>query len=304
MDDHRKTEQVFDAVEKCLKSEKVSETILLKAFNYFRMYVDQCHNKKEENHLFPLIEERGIPKDGGPLGVMLMEHKQSREMIERLDQLLQTFFSGRREVLAELRKTFEEYFVLLRNHFWKENDILYPMALRLMSDADGERVIQGIELEESKLGIDTRQRYYELADEIIKEGQVKDLSYDLDREILAAILNTLPVELTFVDANDTVRYFSHENHDKIFARSRSAIGMKVQNCHPQKSLDKVNRIIQDFKSGKRDVAEFWIDFRGMKVYIRYFPVRSTDGRYLGCLEVVQDITKIQKLEGVRTLLDE
>jgi DUF438 domain-containing protein len=118
------------------------------------------------------------------------------------------------------------------------------------------------------------------------------------------MLNTLPVEVSFVDVNDEVRYFSHEHKDKIFPRSRGAIGTKVQNCHPQKSLHVVNRIVSDFRSGKRDVAEFWIDFRGMKVHIRYFAVRGEGGEYLGTMEVVQDVTGIRKLDGERRLLDE
>jgi uncharacterized protein len=121
--------------------------------------------------------------------------------------------------------------------------------------------------------------------------------------VLAAILNTLPVELSFVDAEDTVRYFSHEDQDKIFPRTRSAIGMKVQDCHPQKSLHVVNEILADFKAGRRKVAEFWIDFGPKKIHIRYFSVRGEAGRYLGCLEVVQDVTGIRALEGERRLLD-
>ena len=107
-----------------------------------------------------------------------------------------------------------------------------------------------------------------------------------------------------VDAEDTVRYFSHENHTKIFPRTRGAIGMKVQSCHPPKSIAQVNRILSDFKAGKRDVAEFWIDLQGMKVHIRYWPVRGSRGEYLGCLETVQDVTSIQSLRGQRRLLDD
>jgi PAS domain S-box-containing protein len=122
--------------------------------------------------------------------------------------------------------------------------------------------------------------------------------------MLAAILNTLPIELSFVDAQDRVRYFSHENLPKIFGRTRGVIGMPVQQCHPQQSVDRVNAILSDFKAGRRRVAEFWIDLAGRKVHIRYFPVHDPDGRYLGCLETVQDITEIQALTGQRRLLDE
>ena len=116
------------------------------------------------------------------------------------------------------------------------------------------------------------------------------------------MLNTLPVEISFVDQDDRVRYFSHENHAKIFPRTRGVIGVPVQQCHPQKSLHVVNAILRDFKAGTRKVAEFWIDMAGKKIHIRYFPVHGAKGEYLGTMEVVQDVTEIQKLTGERRLL--
>jgi len=124
---------------------------------------------------------------------------------------------------------------------------------------------------------------------------------ELNKEVLDAVMNTLPVEISFVDENDTVRYFN-KNGDRIFPRPPSVIGRKVQNCHPQKSLHKVNQILDDFKNNKRSSAEFWIDLKGRKVYIRYFAVRDKSGKYLGCLEVSQDITDIQKITGEKRLL--
>ena len=121
-------------------------------------------------------------------------------------------------------------------------------------------------------------------------------------DVLEAILNTLPVEVSFINANDEVAYFN-KNGDRIFPRPRSVIGRKVQQCHPQKSLHKVTQILDAFKSGKRDVAEFWIDLHGRQIYIRYFPVRDQNGRYLGTLEVSQDITAIKMIEGEKRLLD-
>ena len=124
---------------------------------------------------------------------------------------------------------------------------------------------------------------------------------DLRKEVLDALLETLPVEISFVDENDTVRYFNKDSN-RIFPRPPSVIGRKVQDCHPKKSLHKVNQILDDFKNNRRDVAEFWIDLRGRKVYIRYFAVRGKDGKYLACLEVTQDITDIKKIEGEKRLL--
>lgn len=123
----------------------------------------------------------------------------------------------------------------------------------------------------------------------------------LSHSLLARILDTIPVDMTFVDDVDRVRYFNREGK-RIFARPRSVIGRKVQDCHPQKSLHRVQQILDEFRAGDRDVAEFWVDSRGRKVYIRYFPVRDDSGAYFGCLEVTQDITDIQKIQGEKRLL--
>jgi len=124
---------------------------------------------------------------------------------------------------------------------------------------------------------------------------------NLSKETLEAALNALPIEISFVDDRDTVRYFNKDGN-RIFPRPRSVIGRRVQNCHPPKSLDKVEQILKEMKAGTRDSAEFWIDLRGRKVLIRYFAVRGPDAKYLGCLEVSQDITDIQKITGEKRLL--
>ena len=119
---------------------------------------------------------------------------------------------------------------------------------------------------------------------------------------MTAVLNTLPFDISFVDREDTVRFFN-ETEERIFPRARAIIGRKVQNCHPQKSVHIVNQIVEDFRSGKRDVAEFWINMKGRKIHIWYFAVRGQEGEYLGTLEVTQDITEIQKLTGEKRLMD-
>jgi len=124
----------------------------------------------------------------------------------------------------------------------------------------------------------------------------------LSHEVIEALLDALPVEITFVDEEDKVRYFSKEGK-RIFARSRKIIGMKVQKCHPQKSVHVVNQILEDFRNNRRDSANFWIDLKGRKIYTRYFAVRDKEGKYVGCLEVTQDITDIQKITGEKKLLD-
>jgi hypothetical protein len=303
MKDHQVHEQVFEVGRKELGKESPSAVILRGVVEYLTDYLDGCHNRKEEENLFPLLERRGIPRSGGPLAVMLNEHAQSKQMLAELRPLFDDVIGGNQAQLAELRAKFDAYATLLAGHFWKENDILYPMARRVMSADDQATVLSGIEATEAQLSPGARAKYYAKADELARGG-VEDLSFGLSRDELAAILNTLPVELSFVDADDNVRYFSHEQHKKIFPRNRGVIGLKVQNCHPSKSVHLVNQILADFKAGKRDVAEFWIEMGDRKPYIRYFPVRSADGSYLGCLEVVQDIAPVQALQGQKRLLDE
>jgi len=121
-------------------------------------------------------------------------------------------------------------------------------------------------------------------------------------ELIENIFDHLPVEISFVDAEDTIRYYSHGDN-RIFKRTPAVIGKKVQNCHPSKSVHVVQKILNDFKAGKRDVAEFWIDLHGKLIYIRYFAVRDNANNYQGTLEVTQDITNIKQIEGDKRLLD-
>jgi uncharacterized protein len=124
----------------------------------------------------------------------------------------------------------------------------------------------------------------------------------LTRAQIDLMLTHLPVDVSFVDAEDVVRYYS-DTGDRIFARSPAVIGRKVQNCHPGKSVHVVEAILKAFKAGTRDTAEFWIDLGGRFVHIRYFAVRDKGGTYKGCLEVSQDVTGIRALEGQKRLLD-
>jgi len=122
-------------------------------------------------------------------------------------------------------------------------------------------------------------------------------------ETLEAIFDALPLDVTFVDDTDTVRYYS-KGDDRIFRRTPAVIGRKVQDCHPKESLDKVNQVASNLKSGKRDFAEFWINLKRHKLYMRYFPVKDKAGKYIGIIEVIQDITEIQKITGQKRLMQD
>jgi hypothetical protein len=125
---------------------------------------------------------------------------------------------------------------------------------------------------------------------------------NLSLEQLISIFKTLPVDLTFVDADDRVAFFS-EGPQRVFSRSKAIVGRKVQHCHPPRSVDVVDRILSDFREGRQNVAEFWINFHGRFVHIRYFAVRDDKGKYAGTLEVTQDASRIRALEGERRLLE-
>jgi len=122
-------------------------------------------------------------------------------------------------------------------------------------------------------------------------------------ETIEAMLDAMPVEISFIDENGEVKYFN-KNGNRIFPRPRSIVGKKVQQCHPDKSIHIVEKILQDFRNKKRKIAPFWIDLKNRKILIRYFPVWDKEGNYKGCLEVSEDITDIQKLTGEKRLLDE
>ncbi len=121
-------------------------------------------------------------------------------------------------------------------------------------------------------------------------------------EQINLMLKNLPAEITLADENDTVIYYS-ETPDRLFPRSPAVIGVKVQDCHPPKSLHMVQKIIDEFRAGSRDAAEFWINFQGKFVHIRYFAIRDKEGNYKGVMEATQDVTGIRQLEGEKKLLD-
>ena len=129
---------------------------------------------------------------------------------------------------------------------------------------------------------------------------------ELSKEILESLLETIPIEFSVLDENDKVLAWN-KHETRVFKRSPGVIGRDVRNCHPKKSLGKVETIVKEMKEGRRDVAEFWIDLpidgEKHKIFIRYFALRNKEGKYLGCLEVTQDVTEIQKLKGEKRLLD-
>jgi PAS domain S-box-containing protein len=270
---------------------KESQGKTTRCLEFLGTFMDKCHNMKEEKVLFPLLEQRGIPKEGGPIGVMLLEHEKEREFLRGIKAKLG---EGNMNSVQEESNGFAE---LVKDHVWKEDDTLYPMGKRVLSEVDAKKLVTGFEGIEEELGKGFHEKYVEIAEKLEKETAAEPLVRNLSTEVLGAMLDAIPLEITFIDSDETLRYFNKEKEKKYFARPRAAIGRKVQKCHPAKSIRSVNQLLADLRSGKKDIAESWIDVKGRKIHIRYFAVRDSNGRYMGTMEVVQDITDIKKIEG-------
>jgi PAS domain S-box-containing protein len=264
----------------------------------------QSHYLREENVLFPYLEKHGITQ---PPAMMWVEHDRIRELEKNLYQLLD---ARERMKFEDFVKQLEESAIslaeFLSSHFFKENKILFPTGLKVIAENEWGEIRRQFD----ELGYPAftpqhaRAPFREdsaLRPEGALSGELPLETGSLSREEIEAIFNNLPVDIAFVDKHDTVRYFS-ETKQRIFPRAKAVIGRTVQLCHPQKSVHLVNQILEDFKAGHREVAEFWINVEGRLIHIRYFPVRDKGGDYLGCVEVTQDITEMKKIEGEKRLL--
>ena len=263
------------------------------------------HYLREENVLFPYLEKHGITQ---PPAIMWMEHDKIREIEKNLYEFIDGCGSmdsdSFKKNLEDLSSVLAE---TLSGHFYKENNILFPTSLKVITGNEWKDVKKEFDelgycsfTPESAIS-SLKETTEERAVRPEVEGIAAFSTGNLSHEEIEAIFNSLPVELTFVDKEDMVRYFN-QTKERIFTRTKAVIGRTVQQCHPQKSIQIVNQILEDFKAGRRDVAEFWLHLDGKLIYIRYFPVRSEKGEYLGCLEVTQDITNLKSIDGEKRLL--
>jgi len=255
----------------------------------------ELHYIKKENILFPVIEKT-FPQYRC-LQLMWSFHDDFRNSIRNLDKLLDSELDK-----TQFNKEIGRLFFVVLPIIFREEQIVFPVAFRAIpSDEWDEMLAQGNE---------TGWCYL---DNIVipvhktMEKKIGDGKFDLGTGIMTleqiiSVFRHLPVDLTLVDENDTVTFFS-EGQQRIFPRSAAIIGRKVQNCHPPESVHVVNEIIDAFRNRTRDFAEFWIRMKGRFIHIRYFAVRDTGNKYQGTLEVTQDVTGIRELEGERRLLD-
>jgi len=267
------------------------------------------HYLREENALFPTVEKHGVTE---PPAIMWMEHNQIRERKKQLIDLAEQSdlrdFQAFKRRLSDAAKPLCD---LLPSHFSKEDNILFPSALQVIPGEEWDEIRTAFEeigycafTPQDLIALSRAQGVEKPGSGAppVPGGALRFETGALSREEAEALLNTLPVDITFVDREDAVKFFNR-GEDRIFVRTKAVLGRKVQQCHPQNSLHVVNEIVASFKKGDKDVAEFWITMNDRLIHIRFFAVRDQKKGYLGTLEVVQDITDLRRLEGERRLLD-
>ena len=255
------------------------------------------HYKRKENILFPYLEKYGIT---APPKVMWGVDDEIRALIKDA----QTALGGD---MAALKAAVELTLDRVGEMIFKEDNILAPMALESLVEDEWKRIADdGAEIgycliDDVPAYTPSAKRKDNVAPAKTVEGNLSFPTGVLSLREAALMLNTLPFDITFVDASDTVKYFS-DAADRIFPRTKAIIGRKVSACHPPSSVHVVEGIVADLKSGKKDHEDFWIKLGETFAYIRYFAVRGEGGEYVGTLEVSQNIAPIQEITGEKRLV--
>jgi uncharacterized protein len=266
------------------------------------MDVDK-HYRRKENLLFPFLEKHEIT---GPPKVMWGKHDEARELLKAANNALRETSMTKEELLATIELLLKPASTAVTDMIMKEEEILLPMCLETILTSEWYEIYQqtpeiGFCLYDPKV-----EWHSQGADDDVKETQVSNgkivlPSGSFTSQELLAILNTLPIDMTFVDRNDKVAYFS-QGEKRIFDRNRAILQRDVRMCHPPHSVHTVEQIISDFKSGKESRAPFWIQMGEKFVHIEYFALRDNNGEYLGTLEVSQELSGKRKLQGENRLL--
>jgi uncharacterized protein len=265
--------------------------------------VDKLYRRKEYL-LFPFLENQGIT---GPPKVMWGKHDEIRDLIKGSIELLQTPSITREELIASSEIVLFPAIKGVVDMTKKEEEILLPMALDKLTESDWYEISKqslqiGFCLYDPQKDWKPEWAKEDSVNELNKTGQNIQLpSGSFTVEELLAIMNTLPVDMTFVDKDDKVKYFS-QGKERIFQRNRAILNRDVRHCHPPASAHIVDKIIEDFKSGREDQAPFWINTGGKMIHIAYFALRNDKGEYLGTLEVSHDVSGYRKLEGDQRIL--
>lgn len=270
-----------------------------------RLRAHEQHYQRKENVLFPYLEKHGFT---GPSTVMWAIHDDIRRGWKQLEAELSDPSESARvlEVLGPLAEA-------IRQMIYKEENILFPAALRTLTTEEWS-VIDDNDASANRNAVVGDIPLPPAGSLPVVSPGAQNALMPLDVGALTAqqinlLLKHLPVDVTFVDENDEVRFYS-AGTERVFDRQPEIIGRKVQQCHPPTSIHRVQRILDDFRNGRRDDTEFWIQMAGAAgqprrfIHIRYFAIRDAKGSYRGTLEITQDITHIRQLEGERRLLDD
>jgi hypothetical protein len=289
-------------LEELSKSEATEKSLLeLRALYNALLDVDK-HYLRKEYLIFPYLEKKGIT---GPPKVMWGKHDEIRELLKGSLEILQAEGVSPQEIISTAELVLKPALRGVEDMVGKENEILLPMCLDQLTEDDWYQVHQ----QTMDIGyclydppFDWKPENVGLTeDHTFSEGQINLPTGSFKPEELLAILNTLPIDMTFVDKDDKVKYFS-QSKDRIFQRNRAIINRDVRHCHPPASTHIVDKILDDFKSGKQERAPFWINMGGKMIHIEYFALRDEKGEYLGTLEVSQDLTGYRSLEGEQRIL--
>lgn len=297
--------EIFERIRNSGESGFEDHVLSLKQLFNNLMDVDK-HYERKEYLIFPYLEQKGIT---GPPKVMWGKHDEAREQLKGAIEVLNTENLTPEDLLASYDILIKSALDNVSDMVKKEEEILFPMALDQLTEAEWYQVYkQTLEIGYSLIDPQT-EWMPETSEEATDENSVTNIdgriqmpSGSLSLQELVKIFNTLPVDITFVDKDDKVKYFS-QNKDRIFTRSRAIINRDVRYCHPPASVHIVDKIVDDFRSGRQNHAPFWIQMRGKFIYIQYFALRDDDGNYLGTLEVSQDLTELRKLEGEQRILN-
>lgn len=292
---NRLMETLAELVQGIRQGEEKALELLRKTTINLRL-IEQHYDKKE-NLFFPYMENHGFE---GPSSVMWGVDNEIRTKIKKFVPLTLSENIDAREMF----ETFSDLDTAIRDMIYKEEKVLIPEALNRLSEQEWQVIQTESERVYQEKKIETMENKVE------EESNIKNLQKGfplstgfLTLEQINLMLTNLPIDITFVDENDEVRFFS-QTRERIFTRTAAIIGRKVQKCHPPQSVRTVQDILDSFKAGKRDVAEFWIQMAGKFVHIRYFALRDENNIYKGTIEVTQDVNEIRSLEGERRLLDE
>ncbi|MFH0758154.1 MAG: DUF438 domain-containing protein [Bacteroidota bacterium] len=267
------------------------------------MDVDK-HYQRKEYLLFPYLEKNEITR---PPKVMWGKHDEIRDQLKACIDILRTPGLKNQDLSDSLDLLFHPALKALVDMIQKEEEILFPMSMDVLTTDDWWNIHKqtlefGFALYDPQVEW-IPEGYSEQKDgsAVSGEGGIQLPSGSFSAKEIMAILNTIPADMTFVDRNDKVKYFT-QGKDRIFARSRSIINRDVRLCHPPGSVHIVEKILGDFKSGKASHAPFWIQMKGKFILIEYFALRGKNGEYLGTLEFSQDLTKSRELQGEKRIL--